>query len=244
MKQRYLHLKNKSGIALAIAALISVPATSQASLQIKIDDGINTPILVIDNLTGDLSSALGVNTLVQALGSWTVNITSAANLGSTATSPLLSLTSFNVSYTGTGSAPTTPLKVFLTDTGYGPTPGLFNLNIGGTQTGNATITSNFYYDTTNTAFGLSNQIGTTQNFTSTSYSNSQLSAGPGSTLLSPYSLTIEADISNVPSGLFSTQFTSTLTAVPIPGAIWLFGTGLLGIITGRRNNNSMMHIYS
>lgn len=242
MKPRHLLLRKNSTIALALAGLTLVPATTQASLQIKIDDGINSPILVIDNLTGDLSNVLGVNTLVQALGNWTVNVTSAANLGSTATSPLLSLTSFNVAYSGPGTAPTAPLKVFLTDTDYGPTSGLFNLNIGGTQTGNATITSKFYYDTTNTAFGLSNQIGATQNFTSSSYSNSQLAAGPGTTIPSPYSLTIEADISNVPSGLFSTQFTSTLTAVPLPGAVWLFGTGLMGVITGRRKIDSAISV--
>jgi hypothetical protein len=234
MKARTLSLKKQAKMALALAGLSIFPAASHASLQIKLDDGVNAPILVIDNLTGDLSTVMGVNTMIQTFGNWTVNVVSSANLGGTATSPMLSLTSFNIAYSGPGTAPTSPLKVFLTDTDYGPTSGLFNIGIGGTQTGNATITSSFWYDTTNTAFGLSNQIGTTQNFTSPSYSNDQFAAGPGATIPSPYSLTIEADISNVPSGLFSTQFTSTLTAVPLPGALWLFGSGLLGVIASRR----------
>ena len=238
MKNRPLYLIRQSKIVLALAGLSIFPLASHASLQIKLDDGVNTPLLVIDNLTGDLSTVLGVNTLVQTLGNWTVNVVSSANLGSTATSPLLSLTSFNIAYSGPGTTPTSPLKVFLTDTDYGPTSGLFNIGIGGTQTGNATITSRFWYDTTNTAFGLSNQIGTTQVFASPSYSNDQFATGPGATIPSPYSLTIEADISNVPSGQFSTQFTSTLTAVPLPGAMWLFGSGLLGVITGRRKDTA------
>ncbi len=225
-------------MALALASLAIFPVGSHASLQIKLDDGVNAPILVIDNLTGDLSTVLGVNTMIQTFGNWTVNVVSSANLGSTAISPMLSLTSFNISYSGPGSALTSPLKVFLTDTDYGPTSGLFNIGIGGTQTGNATITSRFWYDTANTAFGLSNQIGTTQNFTSPSYSNDQFAAGPGATIASPYSLTIEADISNVPSGQFSTQFTSTLTAVPLPGAAWLFGSFLLVLIARLRQDSA------
>jgi hypothetical protein len=238
MKARPLCLRQYKFV-LALAGLSIFPVTSQASLMIKLDDGINTPILIGDNTTGDLSSATGVNTIIQSLGNWSVNVVSSANTGSTPISPLLNLTSFNVSYTGSGTS-TTPLKIFLTDTGYGPTPGLFDLHVGGTQSGGATITSTFFYDTTNTAFGLGNQIAGTTAFTALNYSNEQLAAGPGGIILSPYSLTIEADITNVPSGNFTSQFTSTLSvaAVPLPATIPLLisGLGFMGLF-GRRKKS-------
>jgi hypothetical protein len=229
----------KTKLIFALAALSVLPATSQASLQIKLDDGINTPITIIDNFIGDLASTPGINTIFQTLGNWTVNVTSGANIGSTPSSPLLSLTSFNVSFAGPGTA-ATPLKIFLTDTGYGPTPGLFDLHVGGSQTGVATVMSKFFYDTSNTAFGLTNQIGATTTFASASYSNDQLAAGPGGVIGTPYSLTMEADISNVPSGNFTSQFTSSLSvsAVPLPATIPLLisGLGFMGLF-GRRNKS-------
>jgi hypothetical protein len=223
----------------ALAALSVLPVTSQASLQIRLDDGINAPITIADNAAGDLVNVIGFNSISQYLGNWVVNVTSGANIGSTPTSPLLSLTSFNVSYTGSGAA-TSPLKIFLTDTGYGPTPGFFDLHVGGTQSGGATITSKFFYDTTNTAFSQSNQVGGTTTFAAPSYSNDQPASGPGGVILSPYSLTIEEDISNVPSGFFSSQFSSSLSvaAVPIPATIPLLlsGLGFMGLF-GRRNKS-------
>jgi hypothetical protein len=226
-------------LAIGLAGLSVFPLTSQASLMIKLGDGVNAPVVVTDNLSGDLTSTLGVNSTIQTLGNWSVNVVSSANLGSTATSPKLELTSFNVSYTGPGT-PAAPLKVFLTDTGYGPTPGLFDLHIGGTQSGGATIMSKYFYDPSNTAFGTTNQLGSTQTFTNLSYSK-DLFVSTGGTLLSPYSLTLEADITNVPGGYFVTQFTSTLStpaSVPLPAAIWLFGSALAGLLGLRRNQRS------
>jgi hypothetical protein len=223
-----------SKMVLALAGLSVFPLTSQAALSIRLSDGINPDITIADNAVGplgDLVNSTGFETIIQSIGGWSVNVVSSANIGSTLTSPLLSLTSFNVTFNGP-STPVSPLKIFLTDTGYGPTPGLFNLHVGGTQTGGATIDAKYFYDTGNNPFALTNQLGVTQSTNLVSYSNDQLAAGPGGTILSPYSLTLEADISNVPSGFFRSQFTSTLAAapVPLPAAAWLFGSALMGFL--------------
>lgn len=220
-------------LLLALAGLFVFPVTSQASLQIKLDDGLNS-LVVGDNTSKDLSLLTGIDTISQSLDNWVVNVVSSGNLGSTATAPFLTLTSFNVSYTGPGS-PTAPLKIFLTDTGYGPTSGFFNLHTGGAQTSSSTITSKFFYDNANIAFAESNQIGTTQVFTSTSYSVDQPAVGHAGTISAPYSLTLEADIANVPSGYYTSQFTSSLTTVPLPATIPLLMSGLafMGFV-GRR----------
>jgi hypothetical protein len=231
MKTRNLSEIKRHNFIIALASLLSIwSVTSEASLVIKLDDGINAPIVVTDNGLGDTTSLSGVDTVNQALGNWLVNVVSSANLSGTVNTPNLSLTSFNVSFTGTGQ-PVTPLKIFLTDTGYGPTPGIFNLHVGGTQSGGATIVSKFFYDTSNASFGLANQFGATQSFATASYSNDQFGVGPGGIIGTPYSLTLEADITNVPSGFFNAQFTSTLTAVPLPGAVWLFGSAIMGFLS-------------
>ena len=237
--KKYLECNQMKNIKFlfSLLGLSIIPLTSQASLTIKLDDGIHSAITISDNTSSDLSNILGVNLISQTLGNWAVNVVTSANLGSTPTSPTLSLTSFNLSYTGPG-APTSPLKVFLTDTGYGPNPGLFDIHIGGTQNATATITSRFFYGTNNNPFDETNQIGTTQNFSTASYSNDQSAVGPAGTISSPYSLTIETDISNVPNGSFTSQFTSSLSvsSVPLPATIPLLMTGLgfIGLF-GRRN---------
>jgi len=233
-----------SKMVLALAGLSVFPLTSQAALSIRLSDGINADITIADNATGpgsltDLVNTTGFETIIQSIGGWSVNVVSSANVGSTLTSPLLSLTSFNVTFNGP-STPASPLKIFLTDTGYGPTPGLFNLHVGGTQSGGATIDAKYFYDTGNNPFALTNQLGVTQTTNLTSYSNDQLAAGPGGTILSPYSLTLEADISSVPSGSFTSQFTSTLAtaAVPLPAAAWLFGSALMGFLGMKRRKTA------
>ena len=173
---------------------------------------------------------------------WLVDIVTGSNIGGSATSPSLSLTSFNLSFAGPGTGfSATPLKIYLTDTGYASTAhGKFDLGFGGTQLSGATITSKYFYDTANNAFAETYQIGTTETFTSTSYSSNQLDAGPGGVISGPYSLTMETNITNTPNGYFTTQFTSTLaagslSAVPVPAAVWLFGTGLMGLLySGKR----------
>lgn len=218
-----------------LLGLSIIPLTSQASLTIKLDDGINSAITINDNTLGDLSATPGLNLISQTLGNWAVNVVTSANLGGTLTSPSLSLTSFNLSYTGSGAS-TSPLKVFLTETGYGPTPGFFDLHFSGTQNATATITSRFFYGTN--AFDETNQIGTTQNFSTASYSNDQSAVGPSGTIFSPYSLTIKTEISNVPSGTFTSNFITSLSVspVPLPATIPLLMTGLgfIGLF-GRRN---------
>ncbi len=229
-----------SKMVLALAGLSIFPLTSQASLVIKLDDGIHAPIVVSDGSSGDLAeSVTGLNSIIQSLGNWSVNVVSSGNIGSTPTSPLLSLTSFNVSFTGP-TAPASPLKIFLTDTGYGPTPGLFNLKVGGIQSGGASVTAKYFYDTGNTPFALSNQLGTTQTFTTGAYSNQQ-TAGPGGIIPNFYSLTLEADITNVPGGFFNSQFTSTLSAapVPLPAAAWLFGSAAMGLLGMRKRKKAI-----
>jgi hypothetical protein len=144
MKTRNLSLMKSHKFIIALAGLSIWSATSQASLLIKLYDGINAPIIVTDNGVGDTTNLLtGVNTVNQALGNWIVNIVSSANLGGSVNAPSLSLTSFNLSFTGAGQ-PVNPLKIFLTDTGYGPTPGIFNLHVGGTQSGGAIIATKFF----------------------------------------------------------------------------------------------------
>jgi hypothetical protein len=226
-------------LLLVLTGLSILPVSGQASLAIKLDDGVNQ-LTIADNALQDTVSQLGAESILQPFDNWIVNVVSSTNLGSTTSSPSLNLTSFNISYNGTG--PALPLKIYLTDTGYGPTPGYFDLHIGGTQQNSlATIVSKFYYDTGNHIFTESNQIGATQTFNTASYSNDQVAVGPGGVIAAPYSLTIEADIFNVPTGIFTSQFTSTLKAAPVPVppalTMLLSGLGFMGLF-GKRNKKA------
>jgi hypothetical protein len=87
---------------------------------------------------------------------------------------------------------------------------------------------------------LANQLGADKSFPFlASYSNDQLGVGPGGILGAPYSLTLEADIdiSKAPIGFFKSNFTSTLTAVPLPGAVWLFGSAIMGFLGVKKSKN-------
>ncbi|MEA2093077.1 MAG: hypothetical protein U9P11_00765, partial [Pseudomonadota bacterium] len=47
---------------------------------------------------------------------------------------------------------------------------------------------------------------------------------------SPYSLTIFADVIHTDAGQISSFDAHLIPAVPVPPAVWLFGSGLLGLV--------------
>ena len=82
----------------------------------------------------------------------------------------------------------------------------------------------FRFDNANAEFGGSSLF-STGDISSSSYSDSVLSAIPD---VSPYSLSIFATITHG-SGSQNTSFNAELRPVPLPAAIWLFGSGIIGL---------------
>ena len=227
----------KKIVALLAGAMLTMGmATAASALSIRLTDG-NTTFTVNDGGFGD--TAMGVAGVVGfsgVIGDYIVNVSTGLSypiLGSSA-SPIMDLSSVNVSYNGPAVSNT--LKIYLTDTGFSSpsTIGAFAAGIGGTTTG--TVTYSTYLDAANSAFAETTLL------TSKSYSGGPFSGGESSlvdvsSLVSSYSLTQEVDITHIASGGFS-SFDATLTPVPEPGTMMLLGFGMLGMaVYGKRRMN-------
>jgi hypothetical protein len=158
----------------------------------------------------------GAITFNGGVGNFTVNVVTGIS------DPLigpgrLDLNSVNVSG-GTGE-----LLISLTDTDYtGPVPA-YRMDAGGTTDGVATITGDYVAD--NIEFGAGTQIGAiAAGGIPFDYSiTRQVPSSP------TYSLVIDARIFHRGAGEI-TSFDAVLTPIPIPAAVWLFGSGLLGMV--------------
>lgn len=203
------------GASLACLVSLCVLGTANAAFVMTIDDlstgGIDQTITDSDND--------GLITFNGSVGVFAVNVTTGISVPLATGSQLLDLNSIDVS----GGAGT--LEIKLTDTDYTGSPPAFEGLFGGTAAPGGDIDFNFYYDDSNTQFGTSSSIFSNAN-------NQNAFSGSGSTAASvtdPFSLTIVANITHAVTGGTS-SFDAEIRAVPIPAAVWLFGSGLLGLI--------------
>lgn len=201
----------RAGMLLACVGGLAAALPANAAMQLMLDDPTTAGIEVtVGDVDGD-----GVISYSGAVGGFSVNVTTGVSKPMLNGPQWLGLDSIDVSG-GAGE-----LIIRLTDTGYTGTPAELEAAYGGTTVG--TVDLDFLYDAANAEFGGTSffdpAAGTAPSF-------SGAGASPVS-LTGPYSLTIVADISHSGSG--SSSLGAQISAVPVPAAIWLFGSGLLGL---------------
>jgi hypothetical protein len=198
------------------AATLSIAAPANAAMVLMLDDSVNPAVTVLDGGAGDINATAGVITYSGDLGAFIVNVSTGVSKPTITGPQILDLNSINI----TGGAGN--LQIKLTDTDYTGSPSALTGSFGGTTIGS--VDFDFLYDNANAQFG-----GTSFFDPAATATNPFSGTGTGSVSLSaPYSLTIIADISH--SGDGSTSFDAEIQAIPVPAAVWLFGTGLLGLV--------------
>jgi len=213
---------NKSRLLGAVCACVlplCIASPVNAAFVLTIDDLSNGSGVDITVLDGD---ADGVITYNSALGVFSVLVTTGVSKPTINGPQLLDLNSIEVSG-GAGS-----LIFALTDTDYSGSPAALRGIFSGTVPTGGSMDFDFLYDSNNTEFG------------GTSFYNPGLDStnpigGIGTGIpdvpSATYSLTIIAKV-NHPGGSPTevSSFDAEISAVPVPAAVWLFGSGLLGLI--------------
>lgn len=224
-------------------SMLALPSLSHA-LSVQISDGTNT-FNCTDGSGCEVGAPAvdGLMTFSQTVGSWLATITTGVSkpaVGS-ALAPSLSLT--NVAVSGNFGSGVAPLTIKLSETGFTTPDALnaFDFSSGATLNGmTASVTA--YADNTNALYGTGTLLGSSpiwqdpnpNDSAAPAFSfNSQFAANT----VQPFSLTLIATLSNPASGVRNANVSGALNyaPVPIPAAVWLFGSALAGMgIIGRR----------
>jgi len=234
-------------LALAIV-LVAAPAMMYAdsNLGMQMSSSPNSVTLCDNNVdfagcthnSPDLNSNLGQITFFGGVGGWTTNITSGFGPPYENLVPVLDVSSFNATATA-GSA---PMTVLLSVTGLTSVQGIQSVlaSIGGTSTlATATISTQAWLSTSNTAFCASTSCGTaiTSLLTVSGRSFNGTMSGTGNFGSGgPFALTLAVTIDN--HGLADQiSFDDELDIqVPEKSSWSILGVGLLGLFVGFRKN--------
>jgi hypothetical protein len=205
-------------VATGLFLAISFATGAQASFVLTLDDPTTggTDVMITDGGAGDANPVTGAITYIGSVGVFDVNVTTGTSKPVQGPG-VMDLNSIDVSSSTGGT-----LNIGLTDTDFTGTATSYSANYGGTTT--STVSFDFLYDASNTEFGGSS-FASAGPLTGSSFSGSGSYAIPAA---NPYSLTILASITHA-SGNQSTSFDAELRPVPLPAALWLFGSGLLGL---------------
>ncbi|WP_405234386.1 PEP-CTERM sorting domain-containing protein [Lentisalinibacter salinarum] len=212
-----------SRVLAACLLLSSLPASADVIL--SLDDGLGNSVVVEDGGANDDSDLDGVVVFNGALGDFIINVSTGIStpvLGSE-DQPILDLNSVDVS-SGAGS-----LTIGLTATGFTGPVGSSNFRflLGGTTDGS--VDASFYYDSSNTAFGTEELLGSMLG-TDGAFSGS--TGGSFTNESELYSMTIFSTITHG-GGVQISSF-DAYAAVPEPNTLALLGLGLLGAGAARR----------
>jgi len=222
-----------AALAAGISVAVSTANVAQAAFVLTIDDvstvGLLDVVVSDDQGVGFVTNSGLVTTVADTgvengsitfnggVGSFTVNVVTGVSDPQIGPGQL-DMNNLNISG-GAGN-----LVIALTDTNYTGSVPAYSANYGGTTNGGS-IDLNFLHDAGNTEFGGSSffdpGVETASAFNNTG--SGAVAAG------SPYSLTVVADIAHSGAGQ-TTSFDAHVTPVPVPAAVWLFGSGLLGMI--------------
>jgi hypothetical protein len=218
-------------VLLAAGVLVLAIPLAAAAVSVRLTSGAITVTCDDGDLSCDLNPAAGAVTFIGAVGTFTVNVTTAI------TEPALGSVSFawiDLNSVNVSGGPGT-LKIEASHTGYtGPLvggiyPGL--LSVGGTTSPGGSVVFSGYLDSTNTLFGTGTLLGTLGPFGPPAYSASiPVAAATGA----PFALTLVADITHAAAGATSFDF-ELRPQVAEPGMLSLFGIGLGSVlVAGRR----------
>jgi hypothetical protein len=208
--------------SLAEAAFVmTIDDLSTAGVDVVVSDGVGVGILTDSGLvTTAADGGIGPDGFIffnGGVGSFMVNVVSGVS------EPILSTGQMDLNSINVTGAPGT-LKISLTDTGFTGNVPSYSANYGGTTTGS--VDFNFLQDPTNNEFGGGSF------FDPAAVSGGAFS-GSGSGAIgvgSPYSLTVIAEIQHTVGSQQISSFDAHLVPVPVPLAVWLFGSGLVGLV--------------
>lgn len=174
----------------------------------------------------DAFAGAGTMTYLGSVGNFDVNVTNRVS------KPALGgdVMEFNTVNVSSGAAGT--LTIGLTVTGFSGNYLQYAVNYGGTTTG-PQVNFGFQHHSLNREFGFTSFLNR-PNIVGPSFSDSgAFQINPGT----PYFLTIVADISHDP-GSQNTSFDAELRPVPVPTTVWLFGSGILGLVAVARKKSA------
>ena len=221
-------------MALAVGAVILSLAPEAYAAKLRLDDGVNAPIVVDDESLDDAAKPLVGEIVYTNLGYGGFSLT--LNAGSSKPSigsDLLPEMHMTFGFSGAGS-----LTLEFTDTDFLPNSSVtgFLSSIGGSFGQGATYEFSTYLDDSNSEFGQGTLLATTGALVGSGGSipgldiDSKLVSqnAPGD----PYSLTLVAKIT-AQGGAGSVD--ADLVNTPEPGTFLMLGMGLIGIVGYRRN---------
>ena len=210
-------MMRKIVLIVAFAVIASLSASpARAALLLSISDSASSSTVIV------IGGGSGVITYSGTVGSWDLNM----NTG--VASPFFEegyLHLHSLEARNDAGAPATDLTIMLTQTDLTAPLSAWTMNYGGTYTGAGNVTYSAFRDNTNAQFGTGTLIGTLGPF-SGAYSGSLLGGAAGVT---PYSLTERIVLAAGAGKLIYSGDAELLPAVPEPGTLTLFGTGLFGL---------------
>jgi hypothetical protein len=231
------NLKKAVFLTLIAFGVFAFQPTAQAGyIQLQLDNG-SSNIIIDDGDAGilpghgiDLNPLTGAVTFSGTLGSWTANVSTGLTydiIGS-ASQPILALNSVNVTSSVGGF-----LRVGASAINY-TGPAGWQFQIGGTTGGAVLADALFDGGNDPTFFQYTTVLGS---LSGTEGAFSDQTSGMLSDLdfASPYGLSINALIVHETGGISSVN--ANLVTVPIPGAVWLLFSGLIGLLGLRRRIN-------
>jgi hypothetical protein len=219
--------KHLVGLAVLAGSVCAASAANAATITIGLQQaGYNGGAITVVASSSGTASYGGPSS---AYGTFTVNNVSGTTTPLTTQPDVLLGNAMNVASTSGGT-----LNVYITASGLtGPAPeDLFTSSFTANTLTNATVTQSTYLDRTNALFStaLPLLIGS-QTFTAIGTSvQSSLQAG----IFGPYSITQLYRVTVTGGGQANSTINVAATAVPEPGSIALFGTGLVGVATAMR----------
>lgn len=207
-----------ANIAMLVILGLVCTTGARASAILQLTTSTGTTVVIPDNGLADLNPSLNAITFSGSLGLWTVNVSTVLSKDLTAPA-LLGLNSVNVAGAGAGS-----LTIMGSDNGFLTAQNLMFSVAGFVAPGwSAAFTA--YGGSSNTLFDLTNEIGSTMEFSSSVFTGQTHGGIPG---VNPYSLTIAAmlDSANI-AGTSSFDAVILPAPVPEPGTVSFVGGGLL-----------------